>query len=86
MGKGAGKGRGDDSSSSSDETDAKVKFLYMVICLLCGLVMIFALTVATLIYANQLSEEVTPIGVITPETAQSSTLGEPDLRAFDLKA
>ena len=37
MGKGAGKGRGDDSSSSSDETDAKVKFLYTVICLLCGL-------------------------------------------------
>eukprot|EP01043_Picozoa_sp_COSAG02_P003354 COSAG02_NODE_81_length_39811_cov_51.728898_36_plen_177_part_00 len=79
-----GKGRGDDSSSSSSETDAKVKFLYMVICVLCGLVLIFALTVATLLYAAKLSEEVTPIGVITPETMSHTTLGESQLREFDV--
>lgn len=83
MGKGGGKGRGDDSSSSSDETDAKVKILYTVICLLCFLVLIFAMTVAALVYARQLSEEVTPIGVITPETEAYSTLGQAKLREFD---
>ena len=83
MGKGAGKGRGDDSSSSSSETDAKVKFLYMVICLLCVLVLLFALTVAALLYSARLSEEQTPVGIITPQTKEYSTLGMPDLREFD---
>ena len=78
-----GKGRGDDSSSSSSETDAKVKFLYMVICMLCCLVLLFALTVASLVYAAKLSEEVTPVGAITPLTDGYQTLGEAGLREFD---
>ena len=83
MGKGGGKGRGDDSSSSSTETDAKVRFLYMVVCFLCCLVLIFAMTVASLMYAAALSEEVTPVGIITPETREYVTLGQTDLRSFD---
>ena len=83
MGKGAGKGRGDDSSSSSDETDAKVKFLLIVICSLCALVMIFAATVAALMLASKAAEAVTIKGVITPETSTQTTSGLIDLAEFD---